>query len=67
MHVAADGFVSPSSRELSSAVMLRESRFMKSPVEFLRRILAMRRKGHSFAMSHLGMVLNGELIPEENL
>ena len=66
MNIAADGFVTPSSRALSSAVMLRHSPFMRSPVEFLRRILEMRRKGHSFAMSHLGMILNGELISEGN-
>ncbi|KAH7400360.1 hypothetical protein BKA64DRAFT_574675 [Cadophora sp. MPI-SDFR-AT-0126] len=66
MQVAADGFVSPSSRALSSAVMLRMSPFTKSPVEFLRKILAMRRKEHSIAMSHLGMILNGELISEES-
>ncbi|KIN03188.1 hypothetical protein OIDMADRAFT_120170 [Oidiodendron maius Zn] len=65
MEVGSDGFVRPSSRDLSNAVVLRESPFMKSPVEFLRRILAMRRKEQSFAMSHFGMILNGELIPRE--
>ena len=63
--VAADGFVRPPSRHRSSAVVVRDSPFTKSPVEFLRSVLELRRKGQSFAMSHLGMILNGELILRE--
>ena len=65
MEVGSDGFVKPSSRDLSNVVALRESPFMKSPVEFLRRIFAMRRKEQNFAMSHFGMILSGELISRE--
>jgi len=75
MVVESDGFV----RRLTSTgselvngngsvdgvVRRMESPFMKSPVEFLRAILAMRRKGQGFEMSHLGMILHGELIPRE--
>ncbi|PVH74432.1 hypothetical protein DL98DRAFT_658764 [Cadophora sp. DSE1049] len=70
MEVGADGFDRPSTRDLSNPVLLKGNPFINSPVECIRSILAMRRKGQrkgqSFAMSHLGMILNGELIPRES-
>jgi hypothetical protein len=65
IEVARDGFISPQDRALSNSVMLRECPFTTTPVAFLRMIMALRRKGQSFAMSHFGMILNGELIARE--
>ncbi len=66
IEVARNGFISPQGRaDLSESVMFRECPFTTSPVAFLRTILAIRRKGQSFAMSHFGMLLNGELITRE--
>jgi hypothetical protein len=65
IEVARDGFISPQDRALSNSVMLRECPFTTSPVAFLRMIIALRRKGQSFAMSHFGMILNGELIARD--
>lgn len=39
--------------------------FTTSPVAFLRALTALRRKGQSFAQSHLGRILRVELIAPE--
>jgi hypothetical protein len=46
--------------------MSRYCRFSKSPVTFLRIIMGLRRKGQSFNSSHIGRILNGELLREEH-
>ncbi len=46
--------------------MARSCKFTKSPVTFLRIIICLRRKGQSFNSSHLGRILNGELLKEEH-
>jgi hypothetical protein len=51
--VACDGFTTGTSR------------FVTSQVPFIRMILAFRRKGQSFAVSHMGSILNGELVTRE--
>jgi hypothetical protein len=66
MEVACDGFVSPPNRAKSDSVMIQASPFTASPVAFLRMVMAMGRKGQSFTTSHLGMILNGELISREH-
>ncbi|KAH8676420.1 hypothetical protein BGZ60DRAFT_562097 [Tricladium varicosporioides] len=58
--VACDGFIRPDSE--SSLATVRACKFTTSPVAFLRIIMALRRKGQSFSSSHLGKILNGELI-----
>ncbi len=63
--VACDGFISPTSRPGFDAVMERECPFTISPVEFLRILMALRRKGQSFQKSHLGRILGGELLVRE--
>ncbi len=65
MEVARDGFINPPDRALSKSLILQDCPFTTSPVAFLRVIMAFRRKGQSFAMSHLGMILNGERISRE--
>ena len=64
--VACDGFVSPASRPEFDAVMERDCPFKTSPVEFLRILMALRRKGQSFQKSHLGRILHGELLSKED-
>jgi hypothetical protein len=66
MEVACDGFISPQNRAKSDSLMVRASPFMVSPVSFLRMLMALRRKGQSFSASHLGKILNGELISREH-
>jgi hypothetical protein len=51
--VACDGFTAGTSR------------FVTGQVPFIRMILAFRRKGQSFAVSHMGSILNGELVTRE--
>ena len=46
--------------------MARHCRFMQSPVPFLKALFDMRRKGQGFANSHLGRILNGELLRYEH-
>ncbi len=65
MEVARDGFINPPDRALSKSLILQDCPFTTSPVAFLRMIMALRRKGQSFAISHLGMILNGDRISRE--
>lgn len=62
IHVACDGFIRPTSRPMFDAVMARECPFTISPVEFLRVLMALRRKGQSYKNSHIGRILHGELL-----
>ena len=63
--VACDGFISPASRPRFDAVMEQECPFRTSPVGFLRILMALRRKEQSFQKSHLGRILQGELLARE--
>ena len=65
IEVACDGFISPISRPWFDVVMERECPFTISPVESLRILIALRRKGQSFQKSHLGRILHGELLTRE--
>ena len=60
--VTCDGFISPASRLGYDAVMERKCPFTTSPVGFLRILMALRRKEQSFQKSHLGRILQGELL-----
>ena len=67
MEVACDGFINLStsveSEPDAGMVPVREScPFTRSPVNFVRMVIALRRKGQGFTTSHLGKILNGELI-----
>ncbi|PQE07113.1 p-loop containing nucleoside triphosphate hydrolase protein [Rutstroemia sp. NJR-2017a BVV2] len=62
IQVACDGFIYPASRANSESIMLRACSFTASPVQFLRMVIAFRRKGQSFASSHFGKILNGQLV-----
>lgn len=58
--VESDGFMPPHARKAYDPAWDKECKFVKSPVPFLRRVVAMRRKGLSYARSHMGKVLAGE-------
>ncbi len=66
VEVASDGFVAPgSSRAAYDPAMAASCPFTRSPVALLRALFTMRRKGLSFAESHIGAVLGGELLSAE--
>lgn len=66
VRVGCDGFINPQDRALVDRVMARHCRFQISPLAFLRTVMALRRKNQSFGTSHMGRLLNGELLMEEN-
>ena len=63
--VACDGFISPTGRPGFDAVMERECPFTTSPVGFLRILMTLRRKEQSSQKSHLGRILQGQLLARE--
>lgn len=63
--VSYDGFVSPADRALFDTTMAAECPFTTSPIEFLRVLMALRRKGQSITFSHLGGILRGALIRKD--
>ncbi|KAI9890486.1 MAG: hypothetical protein M1814_003970 [Vezdaea aestivalis] len=63
--VESDGFVSPKIRREFDPIMFTECPFTTSPVDFVQELLSMRRKGQNFRKSHLGRVLEGEMLTEE--
>ncbi|KAK2765376.1 hypothetical protein FQN54_008222 [Arachnomyces sp. PD_36] len=65
VQVFGDGFVNPSDRKAFDEVMAKQCRFKQSPVDFLRALMTLRRKGLSFRRSHLGAILNGSLLMED--
>ncbi|PQE15350.1 very large low complexity protein [Rutstroemia sp. NJR-2017a WRK4] len=65
IEIACDGFIGSASRALLDSISLQACLFQKSPIPFVRAIMTMRRKGQSIAVSHIGRILNGELITIE--
>ena len=65
IEVAADGFVNPTDRPAFDANMEAECQFTISPVGFLRMVMALRRKRQNIEKSHVGRVLNGDLLGED--
>lgn len=63
--VFSDGFVNPRDRAKFDKLVAERCRFTKSPVPFLKALMTLRRKGQNFHRSHLGAILNGELLSEE--
>lgn len=62
IQVAYDGFIAPADRPQFDAIMARECRFTRSAVEFLRLLMTFRRKGQGIERSHMGRIINGELL-----
>jgi hypothetical protein len=65
VEVACDGFITLLNRSQSDVIMAPMCLFMISPVAFLKKFMALRRKGQSFTALHFGRILNGELISRE--
>ena len=66
VQVACDGFINPLNRKEFDCLMAKDCSFKLSPVEFLRCLIALRRKGQSAQRSHMGKILQGELLSEED-
>ncbi|KAL5320169.1 hypothetical protein ACEPPN_010970 [Leptodophora sp. 'Broadleaf-Isolate-01'] len=63
--ITCDGFVNLADRALSDPDWNSTCPFETSPVDFVRAVTSFRRKGQSTTVSHLGRILNGELIPKD--
>ncbi|KAE9977309.1 hypothetical protein EG327_007776 [Venturia inaequalis] len=64
VRVSTDGFVAVEDREQYDVEMKRVCAMVKSPVDLLRALVEMRRKGQGFAKTHMGMLLGGELLKD---
>jgi hypothetical protein len=60
--VSTDGFISPETRHNQDDETAAICKFTRSPIDFLRLITTFRRLGQTFASSHMGKVLSGELV-----
>ncbi|KAE8440619.1 hypothetical protein EG329_007021 [Mollisiaceae sp. DMI_Dod_QoI] len=60
--VSTDGFISPETRHLQDDETAAICKFARSPIDFLRLVTTFRRLGQTFASSHMGKVLRGELV-----
>lgn len=65
IQVACDGFISPICRPEFDELMAEQCPFKISPIEFLRKLIAMRRKGQNSQKSHIGRIMRGELLVRE--
>lgn len=65
VQVSHDGFVRPADRATFDMDMMTICPFKNSPVEFLRVLIALRRKGQRFTISHLGRILQGDLLKSD--
>lgn len=63
--VACDGFISPICRPEFDELMAGQCSFKFSPIGFLRMLIAMRRKEQNSQKSHIGRILQGELLARE--
>ena len=63
--VQRDGFVLPSDRRAGSALQA-SCRFTISPVHFIGRVVGLRRKGISYLSSHVGKLVHGSPVREED-
>ena len=66
VEVGYDGYIDQPYRREFDKLMAEDCPFKSSPVPFLRALIAMRRKGQSFRRSHVGRMLRGELLTEED-
>ncbi|TLD29710.1 p-loop containing nucleoside triphosphate hydrolase protein [Venturia nashicola] len=62
--VSTDGFVAVEDRERYDAEMKRVCTMAKSPVDLLRALTEMRRKGQGYGKTHMGLLLGGELLKD---
>ena len=64
-YVNPDGFVVPSNRHRTPAIQQACS-FNTSPVPFLRELIGLRRKGSSYAQTHMGKILEGRVLSAQD-
>ncbi|KAF8252042.1 hypothetical protein K440DRAFT_578390 [Wilcoxina mikolae CBS 423.85] len=62
--IHSDGFVRKSDRQ--ALAMKHKSPFERSPVTLLRALIGFRRKGQSYIATHMGHILHGRLLTEED-
>lgn len=62
--ISTDGFVAAEDREQYDAEMKRVCSMAKSPVDLMRALVEMRRKGQGFGKTHMGLLLGGELLKD---
>ncbi|TDL14073.1 hypothetical protein BD410DRAFT_846373 [Rickenella mellea] len=63
VQIECDGFVSSDQR---TRVGWKLSPFTRSPVPFVRELFALRRKGASFSLTHMGNILHGKFLTEKD-
>ncbi|KAI6119096.1 hypothetical protein EV401DRAFT_1861944 [Pisolithus croceorrhizus] len=63
LEVESDGFIAPAHRPLKTRSM---DSFQKSPLPFLKHVINLRRRGMNFAATHMGKILHGRLLKEED-
>jgi len=63
--IHSDGFVSKADRHALG--MKYDSPFVRSPVTLLRALIGFRRKGQSYIATHMGHILHGRLLTEEDI
>lgn len=66
VEIGWDNFVPLSSRASFDPIMKEVCPFEESPVDFLQKIFALRRKGQDLANTHMGRILNGELLSRKD-
>ncbi|KAI6002350.1 hypothetical protein EDC04DRAFT_3147123 [Pisolithus marmoratus] len=63
LKVENDGFIAPAHRPLNARLT---GSFQKSPLAFLKHVFNLRRRGMNFVVTHMGRILNGRLLKEED-
>ena len=63
LEVGCDGFISPNNRP---RLLQSVSTFQTSPLDSLRTLMSLRRKGMRFAPTHMGKLLRGRLLSEDD-
>ncbi|KAG8956413.1 hypothetical protein FRC03_010888 [Tulasnella sp. 419] len=62
-NIQPDGFIKPEHRH---ATAIANSSFQNSPVPYLKRLFAARRKGMDYSPTHIGKILRGRLLSGED-
>ncbi|KIK28278.1 hypothetical protein PISMIDRAFT_610109 [Pisolithus microcarpus 441] len=63
LEVESDGFIAPANRRPKAQSI---GSFHKSPLPFLKHVINLRRRGMNFVATHMGRILNGRLLKEED-
>ncbi|KAI6003018.1 hypothetical protein EDD15DRAFT_2385567 [Pisolithus albus] len=63
LEVESDGFIAPANRRSKAQST---GSFHKSPLPFLKHVINLRRRGVNFVATHMGRILNGRSLKEED-